>query len=216
MEIPEYIEVIKMQNQDLLFFIFSLSVFSVYLGATFYFTYRRREKLKVVLRSLGESLGLDDVNIKPGIYVPLYTVAGIYEGIGLEIELKAVERNVPHEITVSLQVASAFSLRIYPEDLNEKLEKLVGVISEIETGVPSFDCRFVIQSDNPSQAVSFLSSAENRDMIDSMINAGIKYIDIGKGRTAIKLSMFDPESSLRPDRIKSILADLMTLSRKLS
>lgn len=194
---------------ELVFFMFFLGI----VGVGLYFSYQTCEKHKAMLKSFASAIELGSVEMGASFLVP--AISGVYKGKTIKIEIRPGGKNSPPYIYVWLYTSSQFNLTVYPEGSLQKLGKKVGLITEIEIGVPEFDDRFVIKSDQSGLATNYLSSDLNRKVIESILSTGIPVIEIRRGEIEIYKPTYNVKVDTGVDQLKPLLDGLVALSLSL-
>lgn len=194
---------------ELVFFMFFLGI----VGVGLFFSYQTCEKQKAMLKSFASAVELGSVEMGSSFLVP--AISGIYKGKTIKIEIRPGGKNSPPYIYVWLYTPSQFNLTVYPEGTLQKIGKKVGLVTEIEIGVPEFDDRFVIKSDQSGLAVNFLLSDMNRKIIESILSTGIPVVEIRRGEIEIYKPTYNIQPDISVDQLKPLLDGLVALSLSL-
>jgi len=92
---------------------------------------------------------------------------GIWEGKTAKISLKPGGRNTPPKLQIALQHYLNFKLTIYTDNLLYQLAKKTGLMKEVEIGEPEFDKKYFLETNNPQEVISFLTS-KKQDIVKSL------------------------------------------------
>jgi len=194
---------------EFIFFVFFIG----FIGFVIYYSYKTCEKQKAVLRNLASSIGLENMEIGAGFPVPSMT--GIYKGKRIRIDIRPGGKNTPPYMYVWLYTGSPFNLTVYPEGALQKLGKNLGLVNEIQIGVPEFDEKFIIKSDQAALASRYLSSEMNRKIIESILSTGFLSIEIRKSEIEIYRPTYNVQNDASPDQLQPVLDGLVALSLSL-
>ncbi len=159
-----------------------------------------------------QELSLTFENAELGGFAPVF-LGGIYKGKRVRVELYSGGENSPPCIHLKLFTDTPFSLTIYTEGMLQKLGKHMGLVKEVETGIPGFDEKFVIKSDNAGRTKEYLMSEVNRRIVESIIKTGFTGIDIKNGIILVVKSSYNMSSETKPSFIHPVLDGLIVMSQ---
>lgn len=138
---------------------------------------------------------------------------GDYKGMLFEIRQIAGGKNSPPKIRIKMRTHRPLSVKINKHSLIFSLGEKLGILSKsVSTGDEEFDNMFRVSSSSGMNTVSFLSSAENRKIIQSIFNEGFNTFNLKAGHIEIMKPYQNIEDELRQDKIISVLERLHKLA----
>ncbi len=137
---------------------------------------------------------------------------GDYKGSPFEIKQIPGGKNSPPKILIKMRTLRPLSVTIYKHSfIFPWLEKFGLMRKSIKTGDMLFDEAFRVAASSDMNIVSFLSSAETRNLIQDVFRAGFKSLKIKKGYIEILKPHRNLEGELRQDIIMPTLEALHKL-----
>jgi hypothetical protein len=140
---------------------------------------------------------------------------GKFSGCSVKITTRPGGRSSPPIITMCLYTPTPFDLTIYREGTMQKIGKKMGVISEIQIGVPDFDDRYIIQTNSYLHAETFLSDRTIRDTIDFFFTSGYANFQIVDGALRLTRISNDMGYDLQHPTVQAILQKMVDLAHNL-
>lgn len=147
-----------------------------------------------------------------GGFAPIF-LEGYYKGKKVRIELVSGGKNSPPYLTIKLFADIPFTLTISQEGTMTKLGKKIGLVREMEIGIPDFDDKFLIQSGQPDMAKQYLMNEINRRIVDSIIKTGFTSIDARDGKLLILKPTYNQGAETRPSFVHPLLDGLIVMSQ---
>ncbi|TBR17867.1 hypothetical protein EPO66_01945 [bacterium] len=159
-----------------------------------------REKNIVILKKLDCYL--------PG-YVPKLSFyssyKGEYKGLKVIVELIPRGKNSPSYLNIYLFKEHLFKLRIYKENTLTDLGKKIGLLKEIKVGDESFDNEFMLTTDNPDMAKSYLYNQNLKNNIRELFARGFTSVSINYRRILISKPNYNLETDLDPKNVMDVI-----------
>lgn len=94
------------------------------------------------------------------------TLTGYWNGKKVNLELIPGSKHSPEKFHIYFYREISCNIVIYPETTLQKIAKKINWLKEIETGISSFDQKYIIQSDDENKAKQFLN-IRRCDIIES-------------------------------------------------
>ncbi len=120
-------------------------------------------------RTIASRAGYDVRKISLGFDVELYGKTG---DVPFSVTFSDGNQYSPAHLHVTLFVTLPFSMSVKKENFYTGILKKTGVMHDIRTGVPEFDNRMCIISDNPEQCRSYLLEAERWKTLSELYERG--------------------------------------------
>ena len=138
---------------------------------------------------------------------------GDYKGSPFEIKQIPGGKNSPPKIQIKMRTLRPISVKIYKHSFIFSLGEKLGILSKsISTGDMLFDKIFRISSSSDMNVISFISSAENRTLIQDIFRAEFKSFKIKSGHIEIMKPYNNLENELKQDKIIPALKALHKLA----
>jgi hypothetical protein len=138
---------------------------------------------------------------------------GDYKGSPFEIKQIPGGKNTPPKIQLKMRTLRPLSVKIYKHSFIFSLGEKLGILKKsIKTGDIQFDEMFRVASSSEMRIVSFLSSAENRNIIQDIFRAGFKSFKIKKGYIEILKPYNNLENEFKQENLIPILEALYKLA----
>ena len=143
------------------------------------------------------------------------TLKGEYHGLRFSIALIPAAKSSPARLEISLIKTSFMKLRIYKEGFLSNLGKKLRIVREVKINDESFDRDFLIFSNNPTQAMSYLSNETIKNSIRQLFSDGFVYV-IATGKViTIQKPNYILEKDVNIAFITKILQVLISFSKGL-
>ena len=91
----------------------------------------------------------------------------------------------------------------------------MGIVHKVATEDASFDKKFLIFSNDPTQAMTYFSSGTVKNVIKELFDSGFNEVLVNGKEILIQKEDYIPEKDLEPEFITGILQNLTLLSRTL-
>ncbi len=121
-------------------------------------------------------------------------VEGSYEGIPFRILFERGGQYMPSYIRIRMLEGPGFGMILRQESMDTRVSKKIGLAKEAKIGIPNFDDKFFIQTNDKIKCKDYLSSDKRRDFIMSILDKGYTM--------KIELDMIQVSKSLRPKGVK--------------
>ena len=92
---------------------------------------------------------------------------GVWDGKTVEIVLIPAGKNTPPKMQIALKNYYAFNLKISQDSFVYQWSKKLGLMKEVEIGEPEFDKKYFLETNNPQEVISFLTS-KKQDIVKSL------------------------------------------------
>jgi len=142
-------------------------------------------------------------------------IVGRYRDHSLSLTIMPGGKNSPPRLTMCLYAVTPFQLHIYREGTLQKVGKKLGLLEEIEIGIPYFDRNFLIQTASASRARAYLCDVHRRKKIEFLFNSGYHDFKVVEGALLIEKRSDDMGHDLEPQTLRAILDDLVYLAGQL-
>lgn len=140
---------------------------------------------------------------------------GEYHGLKISIVLIPAGKSSPEYLKISLVKDCLFKLTIYKEDFFSNLGEKLGIVHEVKVNDELFDKDFLIFSNNPTQAKSYLSNETIKNTVRELFADGFIQI-IATGRMiTIQKPNYILENDLDIAFITDVLQKLIIFSKGL-
>lgn len=133
---------------------------------------------------------------------------GFWDGKSAEITLIPAGKNTPSKLQIALQNYFAFNLKIYSDNIIYQWSKKIGLMKEVEIGEPEFDKRYFLESRQPQEILSFLST-KKQEIIKSL---NFTQLEFSPREIRYTLSSYS-ESSLQGQQVTDVLQKLNALTK---
>lgn len=138
--------------------------------------------------------------------------SGEYQGFKLTIVLVPQRRNSPSYFKIFVTKNSSFRLSMTKESGLSRFGKKIGLVREVQVQDPGFDEEFLIFSDQPDQAKSYLSSPDHRYDIQEIFKDGFESLAIDGRQIIIQKPNYDLDHDLVPQNVLSVLERMIRLT----
>jgi hypothetical protein len=99
-------------------------------------------------------------------------VQGIYGDTPFGIRYERGSRSSPAKVVVELHRGVPFKLLLRKESLDTRLSKKLGLLKEMQLGIPDFDESVFIQTDDAARTQAFLGDHGTREVIKEIHDRG--------------------------------------------
>lgn len=186
--------------------VFFIIIFAIVFAAVFLINSKKRRILKELAANLSA-------------YIPKISwyasLKGNYLGLNYSIALIPASRNSPAYLVIRLFKNSFFKLRIYKESFLSNLGKKIGLVREAKIRDEIFDSEFLIFSNKPEIAASYLNNANKKNAIRELFNAGFNALLIDGRKVSISKPNYILEQDLAAQNIRELLQKLNLLAQGL-
>jgi hypothetical protein len=169
--------------------------------------YSNKQKAKVLGRL---SAGLRG-SVSRFSFIP--TFKGEYQGLNFSIELLSGGKNSPPCLKICLAKNFLFRLTIYKESFLSNIGKKLGVIHEVKINDEMFDRDFLVFSNKPAQAASYLNNSSVKNAIRELFSSGFNALFIKEKQILIQKPNYNLEIDINPQNITQTLQRLFMLAR---
>ncbi|MCK5358077.1 MAG: hypothetical protein KAJ48_06740 [Elusimicrobiales bacterium] len=138
---------------------------------------------------------------------------GDYKGSHFEIKQIPGGKNSPPKLKLTMRTLRPLSVKIYKHSFIFSWGENLGLLSKsVKTGDMQFDKMFRVASSSDMNLFSFLSSVENRKLIQDLFESGYKSFKIKKGYIEIIKPYYNLENELKKENIIPALETLYKLA----
>lgn len=165
----------------------------------------QKSKIKV-LNNLSSSL---QGRVTKFTFTPSFV--GEYQGLNFRVILTPASRSSPAYLTISITKGSVFKLKI--THIKFYLAEMeLGIAHKVKTGDAMFDEEFLVLSNQPDQAMNYLSNSDTKNTIREFFNAGFNAFLINGKQVLIRKPNYKLNEDLDPQNIKTLLQKLSSLT----
>lgn len=168
------------------------------------------EKKRNILRKLSSSF-------KGTVSKLPFTISfkGEYQGLIFSVILNPGSKSSDPALEISLMKRASFTLKLYRESIVSNIGKRLGVVREVVTGDELFDKEFLIISNRATQAKIYLANTNARNAISELSTLGFGSFSIDGKKISVMKSNYNIEEDLNPQKITTILQNLILLTNGL-
>lgn len=186
--------------------IFFILIFAIFFIISFYSTKKKREILKKLSTYLTGYVSK---------FPFMASFNGEYQGLKFSIALDAGSRNSPPYLKIRLVKKSFLKLTVSKETFWSNLGNKIGLVHEVKTNDEKFDNDFLILSNAPAPAITYLDNADIKNTIRELFNSGFNSLSVDGKKILIQKPNYNLEQDVEPNNIREILQRLNLLAKGL-
>lgn len=136
---------------------------------------------------------------------------GDLQGMAYRFAYSAGTRNSPPSLRVTIDSALGQPFQVVREGRTQRVSKEIGLSAEIQTGDPSFDQKFYIETDAVEFTRALLMRDEARAAVRTLFGIGFTTVCQSMGRLQAVWSPFKLHADVDPSVVSGAVAQLATL-----